>query len=108
MPPGEWTKTLIIAAMSPKLIHNLLDPNDIPTTSREMPGKRPDCRIIIRRETFRSLDYMKGQAHKGTAFPKGKRLQTFRNTYRLLSLMTASGPQYQSLKASLSHCPEPT
>lgn len=51
MPLEEGTKALKTAAMSPELIHKLLDPNDIPAASREMPHRRPDCHIIIRRET---------------------------------------------------------
>lgn len=51
MPLEEGTKALKTAAMSPELIHKLLDSNDIPAASREMPHRRSDCHIIIRRET---------------------------------------------------------
>lgn len=54
--PGEGTKALKTAAVSPELIRKLLDPNEIPATSREMPHRRADCHIIIIREAFRSLD----------------------------------------------------
>ena len=76
MPLEEGTKALKTAAMSPELIHKLLDPNDSPATSREMPHRRSDCHISSSEERQERQAFIACKARdKGTAFLKGRRLK---------------------------------